>query len=129
MGAFVNDAFLNALAQAAQTTGGAAGQPQQPSVWMSILPLLLLFVVFYFLMIRPQQKRQREHQEMIARLKKGDQVVTGGGLIGTIVSLTDREAQIEVADKVKVTVLRHQVALYSSANSSEALAGEAKKDN
>lgn len=119
----MNDAFLNALAQAAQATGGA-GQPQQPNMLMSMLPLILLFVVFYFLMIRPQQKRQREHREMIARLKKGDVVVTGGGLIGTIASVEDRELQIEVAEKVKVTVLRHQVALYSSANN----ANEDQKD-
>lgn len=85
------------------------------------LPLLLMFAVFYFLLIRPQQKRQREHQAMLSRLKKGDKVVTAGGIVGTVSGLTDSELEIAIADKVRIKVLRPQVMLYQSAptNSSE----------
>ncbi len=108
----MNDPLLLALAQ-------SQAQPNQPSALMSILPLLLMFVIFYFLLIRPQQKRQREHREMIARLKKGDRVVTGGGLIGTIAALTDQELVLEVSEHVKVTVLRGQVTPYQPATTAE----------
>ncbi|MCA9543030.1 MAG: preprotein translocase subunit YajC [Myxococcales bacterium] len=89
------------------------------------MPLLLMFAVFYFLLIRPQNKRQREHQEMLSRLKKGDRVVTNGGLIGTVVALTDAELTVELTDKVKVNVVRAQVNLYQPAVAGDA---PAKKD-
>ncbi len=89
------------------------------------MPLLLMFAVFYFLLIRPQQKRQREHQEMLSRLKKGDRVVTNGGLVGTVVALTDTEITLEIADRVKVRVVRAQANLYQQADGADAAA---KKD-
>ena len=79
---------------------------------MGLMPLLLMFVIFYFLLIRPQQKRQKERQEMLKLLKKGDHIVTNGGVIGVIFALTDTELTIEIADKVKVRVLRSQVNRY-----------------
>ncbi|MCA9538222.1 MAG: preprotein translocase subunit YajC [Myxococcales bacterium] len=79
------------------------------------MPFVLMFVIFYFLLIRPQQKRAREQREMLARLKKGDVVVTSGGIIGTIHALTDAEIVLEVADRMKVRVLRAQVNLYAAA--------------
>lgn len=91
------------------------GQPAGPNCAQAALPLLLMFAVFYFLLIRPQQKRQREHQAMLSRLKKGDKVVTAGGIVGTISGLTDAEIEIAIADKVRVKVLRPQVMLYQSA--------------
>lgn len=78
-------------------------------------PLALMFLVFYFLMIRPQQKKQREHQEMINRLSKGDRVVTNGGLLGTVTRVDDHEIVVEIADRTKVKVVKGQVSLYAAA--------------
>mgnify|MGYP001556121076 CR=1 FL=1 len=110
------------LLTVAQAQGGPSGAP---SCAAQAMPLLLMFAVFYFLLIRPQQKRQREHQEMLSRLKKGDRVVTGGGLIGTVVALTDAELTVELTDRVKVNVVRAQVNLYQPAVAGNA---PAKKD-
>jgi preprotein translocase subunit YajC len=71
--------------------------------------IAVMFAVFYFLLIRPQQKKQKEHAKMLSELKKGDQVVTGGGLIGTISGSTDKTFVVEVSEKVRVRVLRSQV--------------------
>ena len=73
------------------------------------LPLILLFGIFYFLLIRPQQKRQREHKELLSNLKKGDQVITAGGLHGRITGLTDTVATLEITEKVRVKVARSQI--------------------
>ncbi|MEM7046244.1 MAG: preprotein translocase subunit YajC [Pseudomonadota bacterium] len=75
-----------------------------------MLPLILIFVIFYFLLIRPQQKRARLHREMLAALAKGDKVVTGGGVIGTIIKADDHELTIQIAEGVKVRVMRGTVA-------------------
>ncbi|WP_202080190.1 preprotein translocase subunit YajC [Caldalkalibacillus salinus] len=74
-----------------------------------ILPLVLMFAVFYFLLIRPQQKRQRERNDMLNALQKGDKVITIGGLHGTIVDLTDDKATLKVADNVRLTFERTAV--------------------
>ncbi|HEX9948894.1 MAG TPA: preprotein translocase subunit YajC, partial [Thermodesulfobacteriota bacterium] len=70
----------------------------------------LLFAVFYFILIRPQQKRQKEHRQLLESLKKGDKVVTTGGIQGTIVALSDNVVTVEIADKVKVKVGRSYIA-------------------
>ncbi len=94
---FVTPAF-------AQTAGGSgAGALAQ------FIPLILIFVIMYFLMIRPQQKRVREHREMVAALKRGDQVVTQGGMIGKVTDVQDNELTIEIASGVKVRVVRATV--------------------
>lgn len=82
--------------------GGAAG------LAMQVLPLVLIFVVFYFLLIRPQQKRQKEHREMLTKLKRGDRVLTAGGIIATVTKVKDGvdEVEVEIAPNVKVNVLR-----------------------
>lgn len=69
-----------------------------------------MFVVFYFLLIRPQQKKQKEHQKMLQNLKKGDDIVTASGIFGKVTGLTDTLATIEIADKVRVKILRSQIA-------------------
>ena len=73
---------------------------------MSLAPLLLIFVVFYFLLIRPQQKRMKDHKAMIAAVKRGDVVVTGGGIVGKVSRVKDEDVQVEIADGVRVNVLR-----------------------
>lgn len=78
---------------------------------MTFLPLILIFVVFYFLLIRPQQKKVKMHREMVGSLRRGDKVVTGGGIIGTVAKiLNDHEVLIEIADGVRVRVARGTVA-------------------
>lgn len=78
---------------------------------MQILPLILIFVVFYFLLIRPQQKRQKEHREMMSKLKRGDRVLTAGGIIATVTKVKDGsdEVEVEIAPNVRVNVLRQTI--------------------
>jgi preprotein translocase subunit YajC len=78
---------------------------------MSFAPMLLILVVFYFLLIRPQQKRAKETRSMLAALAKGDEVVTAGGVLGRITKLDDAYATIEVAPNVQITVQRSAVSL------------------
>ncbi len=87
---------------------GGSGQGGQQGLGM-FLPLILLFGIFYFLLIRPQQKRQREHKELLSNLKKGDQVITAGGLHGRITGLTDTVVTLEITEKVRVKVARSQI--------------------
>lgn len=87
------------------TPGG--GSPGGISVF---IPLLLMFAVFYFLLIRPQQKKTRQHQDLLKSLKVGDRVVTTGGLYGTIVAGGDQIIKLEIADKVRVEVGRSYIA-------------------
>lgn len=75
----------------------------------AFLPLILMFVIFYFLLIRPQQKRQKEHKELLANLKRGDEVVTAGGILGRITAVADTFVTVEVADKVRIKVARGQI--------------------
>ena len=76
-----------------------------------LLPLVLIFVVFYFLLIRPQQKKAKQHREVLANLRRGDRIVTNGGLIGTITRVpNDGELIVEIADGVKVRVMRGMIA-------------------
>lgn len=91
-----------AYAQAAGSAGAGAAFAQ-------FIPLILIFMIMYFLMIRPQQKRAREHREMVAALKKGDQVVTQGGIFGKVASIRDDEVEVEIAQGVKVRVVRSSI--------------------
>ena len=89
-----------AYAQAAGGAGGASGLE-------AMFPLILIFVVFYFLLIRPQQKKAKEHKAMLEAVRRGDKVVTGGGIIGTVTKVSDdQEITVEIADGVKVRVQR-----------------------
>jgi preprotein translocase subunit YajC len=89
--------------------GNQAGQGSQGQL-MALLPLVLLFVVFYFLLIRPQQKRAKQQKAFLANLKKGDRVVTSGGLYGTITGITDDAVTLEIAEKIRVKVTKGAVA-------------------
>jgi preprotein translocase subunit YajC len=97
---FVSPAF--AQATGAPGTGDFIGM---------ILPLVMIMVVFWFLLIRPQQKRQKEHQEMIGKVSRGDTIVTSGGLIGRVSKVVDeRELLVEVGENVKVRIVRSGIA-------------------
>jgi preprotein translocase subunit YajC len=86
----------------AQSAGGGGGGGLE-----SFLPIILIFAVFYFLLIRPQQKKQKEHKAMLGQVRRGDRVVMGGGIMGTVTKvIDDNEVAVEIADGVKVRVQR-----------------------
>ncbi len=87
-----------------------ASPAASPSAIGSIVPMILIFVLFYFLLIRPQSQRHKKHQGMLSEIQRGDQVVTNGGIIGKVTKATDDELTIEIADKVKVRVKRMMIA-------------------
>lgn len=90
----------------AQAAGGTPGTFDL----INFLPLVLIFVVFWFLLIRPQQKKMKQHREMIAAVRRGDRVLTGGGIIGTVIKvLNDSELQVEIAEGVRVKVARSTI--------------------
>jgi len=91
----------------AQGAGGASG-----GAFASFIPLILIFVVFYFLLIRPQQKRAKEHRAMLEALRRGDRIVTSGGLVGLVTKVTpeEREIVVEIAEGVRVKVMRDMIA-------------------
>lgn len=86
-----------------------AGAPPQGSPYMTLIMMAVLFAVFYFLLIRPQAKRAKEHKAMVAGLAKGDEVVTVGGVLGRITQLNDNYVTLEIADKVEIKVQRSSV--------------------
>jgi preprotein translocase subunit YajC len=93
----------------AQAAGGADGG------FATLLPLVLIFVVFYFLLIRPQQKRAKDHRNMLAAVRRGDKVVTGGGIMGTVTKVVnDQELAVEIAEGIKIRVQRSLVASVQS---------------
>jgi len=83
---------------------GSAGAA--PPGWLQFLPIIGMVAIFWFLLIRPQMKRQKEHQAKIAGVKKGDQVVTAGGLLGKVVKVDEQYAEIEIAQGVKVKAVK-----------------------
>ncbi|RLA81651.1 MAG: preprotein translocase subunit YajC [Deltaproteobacteria bacterium] len=95
--------IAHAMAPAGGGQGGGGG-------FAAFIPLLLLFAIFYFILIRPQQKRAKEHRIMLENLKRGDRVVTAGGLYGTITNLEGNVVTLEIADKVRVKVSKNSIA-------------------
>ena len=89
--------------------GGAGGAGGQGGGFGAFLPLILMFAIFYFLLIRPQQKKAKQHKQVLASLKKGDHVVSSGGLHGVVTGLTDDAVTMEIAPKVRVKVSRGSV--------------------
>ncbi len=95
--------IAHAMAPAGEGQGGGGG-------FAAFIPLILLFAIFYFILIRPQQKRAKEHRIMLENLKRGDRVVTAGGLYGTITNLEGNVVTLEIADKVRVKVSKNSIA-------------------
>jgi preprotein translocase subunit YajC len=105
--------FLNNSAwadTAATATTAAAGTPPQPSIFAMVMPFALMFIVFYFLLIRPQQKKMKQQEELIGGLQKGDEIIMQSGIFGKVTGIADKVLTVEVADNVKVKVLKGQVA-------------------
>ena len=93
-----------AFAQGSLFGGGAGGES---GMIMSLLPFVLIFVIMYFLILRPQQKRVKQHQEMVKNVRRGDTVITNGGLIGKVTKvIDDDQIEIEIADEVRIRQLR-----------------------
>jgi len=88
--------------------GGAAGG--QPGGFTAFIPLIIMFAIFYFLLIRPQQKKSKAHREMVSTLKKGDRVVTSGGIHGRITSTDETAVTVEIADRVRIKINRGNIA-------------------
>jgi len=91
-------------------TGGGSGAGGQGGGFGAFIPLILMFAIFYFLLIRPQQKKAKQHREMISSLKKGDRVVSSGGLHGVVTGITEEVVTMEIAPKIRVKVSRASVA-------------------
>ena len=87
----------------------AAAAPSQTDSLLTFLPMVAIFVVFYFLLIRPQQKKQKEARAMLESLNKGDEVVTAGGIVGRIAKLTDQYATVEIAPNTEMVVQRSAI--------------------
>ena len=102
-----------ALTTSAFALGGQPAAPgaEQPNMFVTMLPFLLMFVVMYFLIIRPQHRKQKDHQTMIEALKKGDKVVTSGGVHGTITGIKEKEGilVVQVAKDVQIEVSRSSI--------------------
>lgn len=97
---FISPAYAQQAAQGGDTTTALIN---------TFAPFVLIIIIFYFLLIRPQQRRLKAHQQMIAGLKRGDVVVTSGGMIGKVKSVADDEVRVELAPNVEVRVVRHTI--------------------
>ncbi|KHS49030.1 protein translocase subunit yajC [Novosphingobium subterraneum] len=88
------------------TLSAAAANAGQPPAWMTFMPLVAMGFIFWFLILRPQMRQQKEHKAKIAGMKKGDMVVTAGGLIGKVIKLDDHYVELELGPNVKVKAVR-----------------------
>ncbi len=88
--------------------GGAQGGPL--ALLQSFLPLIIIFAIFYFLLIRPQQKKAKQHKEMLASLKKGDKVITSGGIYGVVDSVGEKTLTLKIAENVKIKIGKGYIA-------------------
>jgi preprotein translocase subunit YajC len=106
--------MMNSVAYAAGLAGG-----DTMSFLMSVAPLVLIFIVFYFLLIMPQQKKAKEQKQMLESIDKGDEVITSGGIHGKVVGITDNVLTLDVGDKVKIKVSREFIAHKKSADANQ----------
>lgn len=103
MNLLISNAWAEGPAPAAAATPGGS--------LISFLPLMIIFVIFYFLLIRPQSKRAKEHKAMVDALAKGDEVATNGGIIGRISQVGDTYVSVEIADGIEIKVQRHAISM------------------
>jgi len=87
----------------------ANGAPQEPSIWVQLIPLIAILVIFYFLIIRPQTKKMKQHREMVGNVSAGDEVVTGGGLMGRVVKAEDDALLVQLGENVRVWAQRDSI--------------------
>ena len=96
--------------------GANGAQQGQAGGIAGFLPIIILFAIFYFLLIRPQQKKAKDHREMVANLKKGNRIITSGGIYGTIQAIDETTIGLEIAEKIKIKIARGNVAALLSDN-------------
>ncbi|MDH4099919.1 MAG: preprotein translocase subunit YajC [Nitrospirota bacterium] len=101
---------MSLFASVAYAAGEAAPAAPAGGAIMSFLPLAIIFAIFYFLLIRPQQKKQKEHKELLTNLKVGDRVISNSGIYGSIVKLSEKNITLQIADGVKVKIVRSAIA-------------------
>lgn len=133
MSLFLNTAFADSVpapgsgnTTATTQVPSQAGAPAQPGPFGMLMPFLLMFGVIYFLIIRPQQKKMKDHQAQIETIKYGDEIVTNAGIFGKVTGITDKVLTVEIADGVKVKMLKSQVASINPDLSSSKTAGQAQ---
>ena len=95
---------------------GAAAGPEAGGMMSFLVPVSFMVVIFYFLLIRPQQKKAKEHKALLDNLKEGDQIITNGGILGTIVKIDDQIVNLEIADKVRIKIGRPYIAGFAPKN-------------
>ena len=88
----------------------AQAAAQQPSMLASFIPLILIFLIFYFLLIRPQQKKQKEHKVLLASIQRGDEILSSGGILGKVIKVDNDKLTVEIAKGVNVIIIRSTVA-------------------
>ena len=88
----------------------AQAAAQQPSMLASFIPLILIFLIFYFLLIRPQQKKQKEHKILLESIKRGDEILSSGGILGKVIRVDNDKLTVEIAKGVNVSIIRSTVA-------------------
>ena len=88
----------------------AQAAAQQPSMLASFIPLILIFLIFYFLLIRPQQKKQKEHKILLDSIQRGDEILSSGGILGKVIKVDNDKLTVEIAKGVNVTIIRSTVA-------------------
>lgn len=89
---------------------GAAGASEASPMWTFVVPMIFMVAIFYFMLIRPQQRKAKEHRQLLENIKRGDKVITNGGILGVIVNIDDQIVTLEVADKVRIEVGRPYIA-------------------
>ena len=98
----------------AQGTNGPSAQPPSGGPLVSLLPFILIFVIFYFLLIRPQQRQRKKHREMLEALKKGDRIVTSSGLLGTVTNIHKDIVTLQMGDNLKLKVKKDYIAMFQT---------------
>ena len=88
----------------------AQAAAQQPSMLASFIPLILIFLIFYFLLIRPQQKKQKEHKILLDSIQRGDEILSSGGILGKVIKVDNNKLTVEISKGVNVTIIRSTVA-------------------
>ena len=98
---------------------GAGGATEASPMWTFVVPMIFMVAIFYFMLIRPQQRKAKEHRQLLENLKRGDKVITTGGLIGVIANIDDQIVTLEVADKVRIEVGRPYIAGFATKKGSK----------
>ncbi len=112
IGVFLFTLLFKVVVYAAENTGGGNGDlPQEPvnPLMQMLFPLMICLLIFYFILIRPQQKQRQRHENQINQLKKGDRIITAGGIYGSIVGMKDNVAVIKIAENVKIEIQQSSI--------------------